>query len=113
LSAAELAWTYPIQACPIPHLPTQDFKEPKTKSVMKKITIQYFALLREERGLSKETYATQAKTPRELYAELKKKHPFSLGTDLLRVAVNDVFSDWDTPLQEGDSIVFIPPVAGG
>jgi molybdopterin converting factor small subunit len=31
----------------------------------------------------------------------------------LKVAVNDEFRDWDTPLAAGDRVVFIPPVAGG
>jgi len=31
----------------------------------------------------------------------------------LMVAVNEEFSDWDYILQEGDEVVFIPPVAGG
>jgi molybdopterin converting factor small subunit len=32
---------------------------------------------------------------------------------MLRVAVNESFSDWSRPLAEGDRVVFIPPVAGG
>jgi len=27
--------------------------------------------------------------------------------------VNDEFCDWETPLRDGDLVVFIPPVAGG
>lgn len=79
----------------------------------KRIEISYFALLREERGLNKETFETGARTLRELYAELKTHHRFSLSAELLRPALNDAFADWDAPIQEGDRIVFIPPVAGG
>jgi molybdopterin converting factor small subunit len=32
---------------------------------------------------------------------------------MLRVAVNEEFVDWSRPLESGDRIVFIPPVAGG
>jgi molybdopterin converting factor small subunit len=32
---------------------------------------------------------------------------------MLRVAINNEFRDWSTPLAEGDAVVFIPPVAGG
>jgi molybdopterin converting factor small subunit len=32
---------------------------------------------------------------------------------MLRVAVNDEFCEWSAPLQPGDRVVFIPPVAGG
>ena len=78
-----------------------------------KIQINYYALLREERGVSSETLTTDAKTARDLYNELQAKHKFRLGTDKLRVAINNEFSDWSRALAEGDSIMFIPPVAGG
>ena len=77
------------------------------------IKVQYFALLREQAGLSEETVSTSARTPRELYAELKARHPFSLGDESLRVAINAEFGEWTQPLTEGDAVVFIPPVAGG
>jgi molybdopterin-guanine dinucleotide biosynthesis protein A len=77
------------------------------------IKVQYYAILREQAGRSEETVATAARTPRDLYAELQRRHPFSLGADSLRVAINAEFSDWSQPLVEGDAVVFIPPVAGG
>jgi molybdopterin converting factor subunit 1 len=77
------------------------------------IKVQYYAILREQAGRSEETVATAARTPRELYAELQRRHPFSLGAESLRVAINAEFSDWSRPLTEGDAVVFIPPVAGG
>jgi molybdopterin-guanine dinucleotide biosynthesis protein A len=77
------------------------------------IKVQYYAILREQAGRSEETVATAARTPRDLYAELQRRHPFSLGADSLRVAINAEFSDWSQPLAEGDAVVFIPPVAGG
>jgi molybdenum cofactor guanylyltransferase len=77
------------------------------------IKVQYFAILREQAGRSEETVATAARTPLDLYAELQRRHPFSLGADSLRVAINAEFSDWSQPLAEGDAVVFIPPVAGG
>jgi molybdopterin converting factor small subunit len=48
-----------------------------------------------------------------LYEELKGRHPFSLAPEMLRVAVNAEFGEWTQPLVDGDSVVFIPPVAGG
>ncbi len=77
------------------------------------IRVQYYALLREQAGRSVETLATRARTPRELYAELAAKYPFTLPADMLRVAVNAEFGDWSQPLKAGDAVVFIPPVAGG
>ena len=79
----------------------------------RQIKVQYFALLREQAGRSAETVSTGARTPRELYEELRRRHPFSLAPEMLRVAVNAEFGDWSQPLDEGDAVVFIPPVAGG
>jgi molybdopterin-guanine dinucleotide biosynthesis protein A len=75
--------------------------------------VQYFALLREQAGRRDEAVTTRAATPRELYAELSARHGFTLGAEHLKVAVNAEFSDWSRPLAAGDSVVFIPPVAGG
>lgn len=79
----------------------------------RQINVQYYALLREQAGRSSESLVTQAATPRDLYQELKGRYPFSLAPEMLRVAVNSEFGDWEQRLAEGDSVVFIPPVAGG
>jgi molybdopterin converting factor subunit 1 len=79
----------------------------------KQIRVQYFALLREQAGRSEESLVTSARTPRELYEELRARYPFSLAPEMLRVAVNTEFGDWTQPLCDGDAVVFIPPVAGG
>jgi molybdenum cofactor guanylyltransferase len=81
--------------------------------VRKNVKVQYYALLREQAGRSEEALVTGARTPRELYEELKGRYPFSLAPEMLRVAVNAEFGDWSQPLADGDSVVFIPPVAGG
>jgi sulfur-carrier protein len=80
---------------------------------MPNITVQYFAILREQRGLGQETLATAAVTPGALYEELRARHPFTLPGDRVRAAVNDAFVAGDAPLRDGDRVVFIPPVAGG
>jgi molybdopterin-guanine dinucleotide biosynthesis protein A len=77
------------------------------------IRVRYYALLREQAGRSDETLSTRSRTPRELYAELAARYPFTLPADLLRVAINAEFGDWSQPLRAGDAVVFIPPVAGG
>jgi len=86
---------------------------PGTERVSKTIRVQYFALLREQAGRSDESLSTSAGNPRELYEELRKRYPFTLAPEMLRVAVNTEFGDWAQPLSNGDSVVFIPPVAGG
>jgi molybdopterin-guanine dinucleotide biosynthesis protein A len=79
----------------------------------REIRVQYYAILREQAGRSDETLTTRARTPRELYAELAARYPFTLAADMLRVAVNAEFGEWTQPLKSGDAVVFIPPVAGG
>lgn len=78
-----------------------------------KLNIQYFAKLREERGQSSEEIETFAKTTLDLYNELQKKYHFSLPHEILKVAVNEEFEDWQTQLKDNDTVVFIQPVAGG
>lgn len=86
---------------------------PTPSGAARRIRVQYYALLREQAGRSDETLQSTARTPRELYDELRARHPFTLGTEVLRVAVNGDFGDWSQPLADGDAVVFIPPVAGG
>jgi molybdopterin converting factor subunit 1 len=79
---------------------------------MANINIEYFAILREHVGLSKEALETDAGTAAELFDELSRRYQFpDIGK--MKVAINDEFSEWDSKLADGDSVVFIPPVAGG
>ncbi|HUG12285.1 MAG TPA: MoaD/ThiS family protein [Opitutaceae bacterium] len=78
-----------------------------------KLRLQYFAFLRERRGLSQEELVTSAATPAGLYAELSERHGFTLPAERVRVAVNGEFAELTHPLKSGDEVVFIPPVAGG
>ena len=80
---------------------------------MNRIHVQYYAVLREQAGTSDEILMSAATTPADLYRELQTRHGFSLGPELLRVAINDEFCEWSRPLGAGDRVVFIPPVAGG
>ncbi len=82
-------------------------------STPRTLKIQYFALFREQAGRSEESVETTAATPTELYRELQARYPFKLAREQLKVAINTEFSDWNAPLRNGDTIVFIPPVAGG
>ena len=77
------------------------------------LRVQYFALLREQAGMREEQVQTQAATPAELYRELAARHGFTLAPQALKVAINTEFRDWSQPLAPGDTVVFIPPVAGG
>jgi molybdopterin converting factor subunit 1 len=80
---------------------------------MPSIHIHYYAILRDQRGVTEEELHTDAASPRELYKTLRARHGFTIDPEHLRVAVNDRFAAWDAALQPGDRVVFIPPVAGG
>jgi molybdopterin-guanine dinucleotide biosynthesis protein A len=86
---------------------------PGGSGVLRRVNVRYFALLREQAGRSTEELETQASTPRELYDELRRCRGLTLAPEFLRVAVNDEFGDWRSPLSDGDTVVFLPPVAGG
>lgn len=87
--------------------------QPAQQSGNLEITVQYFALLREQARRRDEPVSTRAQTPAELYEELRARHSFTLPASALRVAVNSEFAEWSRPLSKGDVVVFIPPVAGG
>jgi len=80
---------------------------------VKRVHIQYFAILREQRGLAEEERETTATDAQTLYAELATAHGFTLPLDRLRAAINGSFVSWPGKIEDGDKIVFIPPVAGG
>jgi len=82
-------------------------------ALQKRLRILYFAKLREARGVDEEEISSWACTAAGLYEELRFKHRLPLDLDALRCARNGDFCDWSTPIQDGDEVVFIPPVAGG
>lgn len=80
---------------------------------MHTIKIEYFAILRELRGLPAEDLETEATTVGELWQQITahlKTKPVPLS---IKAAVNDEFVDWQQELKDGDKVVFIPPVSGG
>ncbi len=78
-----------------------------------RLNVRYFALLREQAGRAAEAVQTRARTPRQLYEQLQQERGLKLAPQFLRVAINDEFGDWQQPLADGDTVVFLPPVAGG
>ncbi len=80
---------------------------------MKTIELKYFAQLREIAQKDAESIQTESCTPAGLYEEIKQRYQFPHKQKHLMVAINEDFSSWDQLLQEGDEVVFIPPVAGG
>ena len=79
----------------------------------KHINIRYFALLKEEADKSTEVFQTEAQTAQDLFQELSDFYSFSLKASQVRVAINDEFKNLETEIKSEDTVVFIPPVAGG
>jgi len=80
---------------------------------MTRVNIQFYAILRERTGKNQDTIETQAKNLAELYQHLKGQYDLPLRQEQLRVAKNDAFCPWDATFNDNDTIIFIPPVAGG
>ena len=79
-----------------------------------RITVLYFASLADkaQQGQQQLDLADNLSLS-ELYTQLKQQHGFELDISKVRVAVNDEFASWDDAINDGDTIAFIPPVAGG
>ena len=85
-----------------------------TNSSRLSISLQYYANLREQTGKSSEqTEVLQGTTILQLYEQLQQKYNLAQKASQLRAAANDSFVAWSYQLEEGDDIVFIPPVGGG
>jgi len=78
-----------------------------------KVTVHYYAMLREQARRDVEQRETTASTAAELYADLSRLHGFTMPVANLRVAVNGAIVGMDAVLRDGDDVTFIPPVAGG
>jgi molybdopterin converting factor subunit 1 len=81
-----------------------------------RVTVLYFASLRDALACADEALELELDRPllSDLVASLVAKHPaIEARLKTLRFAVNEQFSDLDTPLAAGDVIALIPPVSGG
>jgi sulfur-carrier protein len=80
-----------------------------------KISIRYFASLRESVGRTDETLSVPEDTRVSSISTLLATHYPALQPILPRCvcAVNHHYVTADTVLQEGDEVVFIPPTGGG
>jgi len=80
---------------------------------MARVTVLYFASLRDAAGVASEDVESDAPDLRGLYAELQARHGFSGSPETLRVAAQGEFAKWDDALSDGSEVAFIPPVSGG
>ena len=82
-----------------------------------KITVRYFAAIREALGRSEETLDTSATTLAQVRDDLLARGaPWSEAlsrTRAVRMALNHTLCDESTALVEGAEVAFFPPVTGG
>ena len=82
-----------------------------------KVTVKYFASIREALGQGSETVETAAGSLAALREELIARgdaHAQALARGkAVRVALNQVMSDESAALAEGCEVAFFPPVTGG
>ena len=77
------------------------------------VTVRYFAAFREAAGLETEQAQTGASTTGELFAECQARHGGLQNFTASLVAINDEMAQWESAIEEGDEVLFFPPVAGG
>ncbi len=83
---------------------------------MTAVRILYFGGLREAVGIAEEALDLPAtiRTVGQLATHLAGRHEgYAARTACVRLARNEAFADDDEPLEDGDVIALIPPVAGG
>jgi len=78
-----------------------------------KLTLLYFAALRDASGTASEVVETDARSLRELYQQAQARYQLPFSTQQLRVAVDAGFAEWDDAPLAGSEVAFIPPVSGG
>ena len=80
---------------------------------MKKITVRYFAMFREHAGLSEETIEVEVVTAMDVFEQTRSRHGSSEPMGHCKVAINDQMADWESNVNDGDTVLLFPPVAGG
>ena len=79
--------------------------------------VLYFAWVRERIGLPRERVETDAATVSDLVAELaarEERYAAAFAdTSALRVAVDQVLTDFDAPIAGAREVAFFPPMTGG
>ena len=79
----------------------------------KKITVRYFAGFREHAGIAEEEVSLAAANAGEVFEGLQHRHGSNEPLGHCKVAINDEMADWESAVNEGDTVLLFPPVAGG
>lgn len=85
----------------------------QTNEPSKKISLTFYAGLKEQAHCNDLEITTHAKTVGEIYNEISLRFNFLHDQTTMRFAKNHRLVSEETVLDDGDTIVFIPPVSGG
>jgi molybdopterin synthase sulfur carrier subunit len=78
----------------------------------RELRVLLFAALRERAGWQeRRVTAGSGATPATIWSQLQLEPPDPSAT--IRVAINQRFAAWDSPLAGGDELAFLPPISGG
>jgi molybdopterin converting factor small subunit len=80
---------------------------------VKTLTVRYFAMFREHAGVSEETLDLDVATAADVFVATRNRHGSTEPNGHCKVAINDVMASWETSVNDGDTILLFPPVAGG
>jgi molybdopterin converting factor subunit 1 len=80
-----------------------------------KVRLLFFAVLRDITGRGQAEIAIADGTRAgDVWQMLRRDHaPLASWEKPPMIAINESYASADTPLRDGDELVFIPPVAGG
>jgi molybdopterin converting factor subunit 1 len=80
-----------------------------------RVRVRLFASLREAVGTSEvELDLPEGSTAETAWQRLAEAHtPLAPRRARLTAAINRRYARFDTPLHDGDELVFVPPVSGG
>jgi len=80
---------------------------------MKTITVRYFAMFREHAGMAEEELDLEVETAQDVFEATRSRHGSSEPNGHCKVAINDHMADWESRVNDGDTVLLFPPVAGG
>ena len=80
-----------------------------------RVTVRFFAFLRDVAGVDACMLdLIPGDSGLEVRARLAQRyHGLASSFDSCRLAVNQEYQPWETPLRDGDELGLIPPVSGG